>query len=75
MSTTCSTGVIRFDIDDPDDLADLVRTGLIWKGGPKAIAKAVTALLDGTLPRPPNLPPQVAGYLRLLEPDHLPSEK
>lgn len=37
-------GVLRYDINDEADLADLIRAGLIWKGGPKAVAAAVAYL-------------------------------
>lgn len=29
-------GILRYDINDPSDLADLIRSGLIWRGGPAA---------------------------------------
>lgn len=41
---TESNGVMRFDVNNVNDLAVLVRSGLIWRGGPQAIAAAVTYL-------------------------------
>jgi hypothetical protein len=37
-------GVARLDIHDDADMAVLIRTGLIWRGGPKTVARAVQYL-------------------------------
>ena len=55
--------IAHYDINDPEDLAVLVDRGLIWKGGPAAKSKAVNAILRGDLPRPANVPPDVAAIL------------
>ena len=57
---TDSGGILRYDINDPADLADLIASGLIWKGGPQAYNRAVKAVLSGAVPRPTrNVPAQV----------------
>ena len=56
-----------FDTNDPEDLRVLISSGVIWRGGPKTIAKAVRALLDGTVERPDNLPQKVIDLLSQLE--------
>lgn len=53
-------GIIRYDVNNPEDLAALIENGLIWKGGPQAINKAIQAVLTGAVPRPTrNVPAQV----------------
>jgi hypothetical protein len=37
-------GVARFDINDDADMAVLIRTGLVWKGGPATVRKAMEYL-------------------------------
>lgn len=37
-------GVLRYDIHDEADLAVLIRTGLIWRGGPEAVDAATEYL-------------------------------
>lgn len=39
-------GVARYDITKDEDMAALIRNGLIWKSGPKTIALAVQYLRD-----------------------------
>jgi hypothetical protein len=65
-----ATGVMRYDVHDPDDLAYLIKAGLIWRGGPKTQRLAIDALLRGDVARPDNLPEQVVAFLdsRQLEP-------
>lgn len=59
-----NAGMARYNLDDPEDLAVLVDRGLIWKGGPKAVAKALSAIKRGDVPRPTkNVPPEVSAYL------------
>lgn len=41
---TDSGGVIRYDINDPADMAALIKSGLVWRGGPKTVGKAVRYL-------------------------------
>ena len=52
-----------FQLSDPADLAILISSGLIWRGGPKTQRLAIRALKSGAVPRPANLPPQVAAFL------------
>jgi hypothetical protein len=57
-------GVLHYDINDPADLAVLIEGGLIWKGGPKAIKKAIDAIVSGSVPRPTaNVPAEVNAHL------------
>ena len=63
-----ATGVMRYDVHDPADLAYLIKTGLIWRGGPKTQRLAVDALLRGDVPRPANLPEQVVAFLDSRQP-------
>lgn len=63
-----ASGVMRYDVHDPDDLAYLIKTGLIWRGGPKTQRLAVDALLRGDVERPDNLPEQVAAFLDSRQP-------
>lgn len=63
-----ASGVMRYDVYDPDDLAYLIKTGLIWRGGPKIQRLAVDALLRGDVPRPDHLPAQVVAYLESRQP-------
>lgn len=58
-----ASGFLRYDINDEDDLAALIKAGLIWKGGPDAVEKALRALSTGAVERPDNLPPEVAAWL------------
>lgn len=56
-------GIARFDIHDPADLAVLISSGVIWQGGGEAVQAAIKALVSGAVPRPADLPPDVAAYL------------
>lgn len=72
MSTLdASSGVMRYDVHDPEDLAYLIRTGLIWRGGPKTQRLAIDALLSGAVPRPGNLPEQIAAFLDSSQQDRI----
>lgn len=62
MSTN-DGGMVRYDINDPADLAVLIANGMVWRGGPKAVTLALKALKSGAVPRPANLPPEVARFL------------
>ena len=58
------TGMLRLDTNDPADLAALIENGMIWRGGPKAIQRAIFAIGHGAVPRPTrNVPPDVDAYL------------
>lgn len=64
MSTfDASSRVVRYDVRDLGDLAHLIETGLIWRGGPKTQRLAIDALLRGEVPRPDNLPAQIIAFL------------
>jgi len=41
---TSEGGIIRYNLDDPSDMAVLIRAGLIWRGGPDAYEKATEYL-------------------------------
>ena len=57
-------GMARYDLNNPEDLAVLIDRGLIWKGGPKAIGRAIAAIRRGDVPRPTkNVPDNVNAYL------------
>lgn len=55
--------IAHYDINKPEDLAVLISSGLIWKGGPKAVSKALNALRSGAVPRPANLPADIVAWL------------
>jgi hypothetical protein len=64
MSTfDAASGVVHYDVHDPADLAHLIETGLIWRGGPKTQRLAIDALLRGDVARPDNLPEHIRAYL------------
>lgn len=57
-------GMARYDTNDPEDLQVLIRTGLIWKSGPKVMQKVLRALQDGTVTRVvAKERPEVTSYL------------
>lgn len=39
--------IVRYDYNDPADLAYLIETGLVWRGPAAAKRLAVEALIDG----------------------------
>ena len=68
MSQLTSTGILRFDVHDPADLALLVATGMIWRSGPKVLKLAMDAIRDGDIARPVyNVPPAVDAHLDRLQ--------
>jgi hypothetical protein len=44
MPTDAGGGTARYDLNDPKDMAALIATGIIWKGGPTAFEKATEYL-------------------------------
>ena len=62
-SFDAASGVMRYDVHDPGDLAYLIKTGLIWRGGPKTQRLAIDALLRGDVARPDNLPGHIMAIL------------
>jgi hypothetical protein len=59
-----SGGIARYDVHNADDLAELVRTGMVWRSGPKVLKLALDAIRAGDVPRPVyNVPPAVDAYL------------
>ena len=53
-------GILRYNINDPADLAALIENGMIWRGGPQEYNMAIKAVLSGAVPRPTrNVPPTV----------------
>lgn len=61
-------GMARYDINDPEDLQVLIRTGLVWKSGPKTMQVVLRALQDGTVTRVPEKEPEhVTAYLDKLQ--------
>jgi hypothetical protein len=60
-------GFARYDTNDLDDLQVLITSGMIWKGGPKSVGKALRALRSGAVSRPTEkqapLPPEVVEWL------------
>lgn len=61
---TESNGVLRYDINDPADLAALVKTGLIWRGGPQAVEKAVEYLKANPQAVDNKVPPNIRAMLQ-----------
>jgi hypothetical protein len=54
----------RYDPNDLDDLRTLVASGLIWRGGPKTVQRAMEAIVAGNIDRPTrNVPASVDAYL------------
>lgn len=58
-----ASGIKHYDVRNPEDLQYLIETGVIWKGGPKAIAAALQAIRTGAVARPANLPAWAAAAL------------
>lgn len=59
-----SGSIAHYDLNDPEDLQVLIRTGLVWRGGPKAVQRALRAVQDGTATRyPEKETPEVSSYL------------
>ena len=64
MSTTCSTGMVRYNARDTADLAHLVATGMVWRSGPKVLKRALDAIVAWHIERPArNVQPAVDAYL------------
>lgn len=61
--STKSGRILRYSVDDPDDLRVLTESGVIWKS-PYA-QKAIDAIRSGAidLAKCKNVPPQVASAL------------
>jgi hypothetical protein len=59
----CGHGWLRFNYDDPADLAELVGNGLIWRASQTAQKRAVDAILAGTLPMNDRVPPRMAEWI------------
>jgi hypothetical protein len=54
----------RYDTGDPDDLQVLIRTGLIWRAGPKTLGDVFEQFQEGTVTRVvAKEPPEVTVYL------------
>lgn len=61
-----------YDMSNPDDLAEVVRTGLVWDGPGWAIKRAIDAINKGTLPMPSYIPEPYASYITRDEAPPLP---
>lgn len=60
-------GVMRLDLHDADDLAALVRSGLVWKGGPVAHRLAVQYLREHRDEVNAHVPADVMSLLNIHE--------
>jgi hypothetical protein len=57
-------GLVRLDIDKPDDLQLLIDRGLIWRSGPKTLQKVFKSIQNGDVQRRPDRePPEVRTFL------------
>ena len=54
---------IRFNYDDPVDLAILTENGLIWKTSERGQQRAIDALIAGTIPMNDKVPPKIAEWV------------
>jgi hypothetical protein len=54
----------RYDVHDPADMAELIRTGLVWKGGPATIDLAIEYLQDHPEAVNDLVPPAVVAELQ-----------
>jgi hypothetical protein len=59
-----ASGMLHYDVHDESDLAELIRTGLIWRGGPKTQRLAVALLLTGRVPVNDRVPLAIAAFVR-----------
>ena len=71
MPNIDGAGMANYDIENPNDLDALIRSGLIWKGGPKAQTAAINRLIE-TGERPANLPPNILRMLPEVTPEREP---
>lgn len=71
MPNIDGAGMANYDIENPNDLDDLIRSGLIWKGGPKAQTAGINRLIE-TGERPTNLPANIARVLPEVTPERAP---
>ena len=46
MSTESPNGVVRLDVNDPQDMARLIATGLVWRGDQQTIDLAIDYLRE-----------------------------
>lgn len=66
---TADSGILRYDINDPEDAQVLVNTGLVWRGGPKTTQKVLLLITEGRVQRNPEKePPNVRAYLDKVAP-------
>ena len=64
-----SGGLLRMDINDPEDLQVLIDRGLIWRSGPKTMQKVLDSIVRGLVKRNPEKePPEVRAYLDKVKP-------
>lgn len=57
-------GIARYNVRDANDLAELVRTGMVWRSGPKVLKRAIDAIRAGDIARPTwNVPAAMDEYL------------
>ena len=71
MPNIDGAGMANYDIEDPSDLDALIRSGLIWRGGPKAQMAAINRLIE-TGERPANLPENILRMLPEVTPEREP---
>lgn len=65
---TITNGVARFNFDDPKDMASLIATGLIWRGGPEAFDAATAYLRDHPEAVNAKVPASVLATLQSAQP-------
>lgn len=76
MPTQLPGGIVRLDVNDPQDLQVLIDRGLIWRSGPKDLQTAMRAIQNGEVKRAPDKePPEVRAYLDKVAPvEELPGQ-
>jgi hypothetical protein len=57
-------GMVRFDINDPEDVQKLVDSGYAWRAGPKTTDRIIDMIERGLVTRRPEKePPAITQYL------------
>lgn len=61
---TDDNGVLRYNVRDEKDLAHLIETGLVWRGGPTTIDLAIDYLNEHPEAVNDKVPASVLAYLQ-----------
>lgn len=67
VEQTPSGKIVRYEYTDPADLAEMIAKGIIWSGPAEGKQAAIEALVNGLVPMPDNLPPEIRSYIEQLQ--------